>query len=129
MRALSLNDQLSYLVSEMLTLFYKPSTYNSNIGWGVCMKRLFIFMALIAVASPALANGCTRWFDAEGFERVKCEPGYPVAVPLLGTAAEAKAIPFEVHGYLPDVGQFTIYNRETKTIQNCQKHKEWVICK
>ena len=51
------------------------------------MKRIICLLLLSIVMVPVNAGPCTRWFDAEGFERVSCDPNAPVAVPLAGVYA------------------------------------------
>ena len=88
------------------------------------MKKYLILIGFSLVTSSVFATGCTRWFDAEGFERFKCEPGYPVAVPLYGTAEEAKY----GEGYLPNRDEFTVYDQATNSKKRCMRYASRVVC-
>lgn len=92
------------------------------------MKRIIILFLFCIVLSPVYASPCTRWYDAEGFERVRCDPNASVAVSLSGVAGESKNTPIEIRVYSADTGQFSVYDRETKVIKHCQKKNGWIDC-
>ena len=92
------------------------------------MKRIICLLLLSIVMVPVNAGPCTRWFDAEGFERVSCDPNAPVAVSLVGVAGERENSRFDVRVYTADTQQFSVYDRETKTVKHCQKKNGWVDC-
>ena len=93
------------------------------------MKRIWAFFVLAFAVAPAIAGGpCKRWIDAEGFERVRCDPNAPVAIPLTGVAEKTKYTREDIRVYSPDTHQFSVYDRETKVIKHCRKNNGWVDC-
>ena len=88
------------------------------------MKKYLILIGFSLVTSSVFAAGCTRWYDEEGFERVRCDPDTRWYVPLYGTAEEAKY----GEGYLPKGDEFTVYDQATNSKKRCMRYASRVVC-
>ena len=92
------------------------------------MNKIFTFLVLAFAMSSALAGACTPYYDAEGFERFKCDPEKLAAAFIADMEQKAKSSQPTIKVYWPNDPEFVIYDETNKVVKHCRKRDGWVSC-
>ena len=92
------------------------------------MKKIFVLFAFLPFVGSAFAGACVPYWDAEGFERFKCDPEKLAAAFIADMQNRRPPITVEIKDYSPDSLTFTLIIHSENITLRCRKFGDRATC-